>query len=123
MGHERTFNVVVEEVHSGDDLVLMVDLGMDGLHKRVRARLKGVDTPSAFRAKQDTAAGTIRDTIRGMIVGAPCSILLHSHGKGGWVVTLFRESAHMGPAGAVNINELLVKQGYVYTPQGRPANE
>jgi hypothetical protein len=122
MGHERSFNVVVEEVHSGDDLVLMVDLGVDGLHKRVRARLKGVDTPSAFRAKQDTAAGAIRDTIRGMIVGAPCSILLHSHGKGGWVVTLFMEAATVG-TDTININELLVLQGYVYTPQGRLANE
>ena len=111
MNAERAYEVEVEEVHSGDDLVLLVNLGVDGLFKRVRARLKGVDTPSAFRAARDTEAGNIRDTLRQMVAKGKCSIELHSQGKGGWLVTLF---VTKDGSAATNVNEMMIAKGYVY---------
>lgn len=106
----RRYEVEVEEVHSGDDLVLLVNLGVDGLYKRVRARLKGVDTPSAFRVPKDTEAGEVRDCIRNLVLKNKCVIDLHSHGKGGWMVTLHV----VKDDGPLNVNSLLMDKGYVY---------
>ena len=39
LGGNTRFKAIVEEVHSGDDLILMVDLNVDCLYKKVRARL------------------------------------------------------------------------------------
>lgn len=108
---QRFFDVEVEEVHSGDDLVLLVNLGVDGLYKRVRARLRGVDTPSAFRAGKDSEAGEIRDTMRTLTSRGSCTIELHSHGRGGWLVTLFISTKE---SGVINVNEYLQAKGYVY---------
>lgn len=108
----QTYEVEVEEVHSGDDLVLMVNLGVDGLFKRVRARLKGVDTPSAFKAARDTEAGAVRDMLRSLVSKGRCSVELHAHGKGGWLVTLFVNQKDGQTV--VNVNELLIARGYVY---------
>jgi endonuclease YncB( thermonuclease family) len=112
------FYAVVEEVHSGDDLILMVDLGIDGLHKRVRVRLRGVDTPSAYRAKPETEAGQIREYVRDLVQGMPVKIEVHNQGKGSWVVTLHicsREEREDLAATKTNLNELLINKGYVYT--------
>ncbi len=108
---QKVYEVEVEEVHSGDDLVLMVNLSVDGLYKRVRARLKGVDTPSAFKAGKGTEAGEIRDTLRSLLSSSKCSIELHAYGRGGWVVTLFAARKGESP---IDVNQLLISKGYVY---------
>lgn len=108
---QKVYDVEVEEVHSGDDLILMVNLNIDGLFKRVRARLKGVDTPSAFKAGKGTEAGEIRDMLRSLVSTAKCSIELHAYGRGGWVVTLL---ATRRGSETINVNELLISKGYVY---------
>lgn len=116
MTERRTYEVTVEDVYSGDDLILMVNLGVSGLYKKVRARLAGVDTPSAFQADPSTDAGKIRDLVRSAVGRGPCSIELQSEGKGGWMVTLFVNTNGK----PVNINQMLVARGYVYTPvQGK----
>lgn len=111
MDSDRFYDVQVEEVHSGDDLVLMVDLGVDGLFKRVRARLYGVDTPNAYRAKTDTVAGEIRDEVRRITSSGPCRVKVVGHGKGGWVVILYVVGMLAEP---FNVNEILIGRGYVY---------
>ena len=117
MAERRTFEVTVEDVYSGDDLVLMVDLGVSGLYKKVRARLVGVDTPSAFQAAKHTEAGKVRDLVKTSVGRGKCSIELHSEGKGGWLVTLFvNTNGH-----ELNINSMLAERGYVFTPQ--PGNK
>lgn len=119
MNHDqRLYEVEVEEVHSGDDLVLLVNLGVDGLFKRVRARLKGVDTPSAFRAAKDTEAGNVRDTLKSLVARGKCSIELHTQGKGGWMVTLYIATKE-DPR--ISINDLMIAKGYVY--QGKQENQ
>jgi hypothetical protein len=106
----KIYEVVVEEVHSGDDLVLMVDLGVDGLFKKVRARLRGVDTPSAFRAGKASEAGELRDAVRAIVAQGKATVELHSHGRGGWMVTLLVSTRD----GEINVNETLIAKGYVY---------
>lgn len=106
------FDVSVVEVHSGDDLVLMVDLGIDGLHKKIRARLHGVDTPNAYKASYSTEAGRVRDEVRKMAMGSKCQIQVVSSGKGGWLVILSILDKDSGEA--LNLNEFLCQKGYVY---------
>ena len=109
---KQSYNVDVLEVHSGDDLVLMVSLGLDSLYKKVRARLQGVDTPDAYKASTDTQAGEVRDKVRTLTKGKRCYIDVHtqSSGKSGWVVTLY-----LGPDNShANLNEILRKDGYVF---------
>jgi hypothetical protein len=106
----RRFIAEVEEVHSGDDLVLMVDLGIDNLFKKVRARLHGVDTPDAYKLDSDTDAGKIRDKVKEMVKGRSCCIELHAMRRGGWIVTLLvRDKAEY-----ININEVLRELGFVF---------
>ena len=51
MAEERnTYDAEVREVFSGDDLVVLVDLGVESLWKRQRVRLAGGDTPNAISA-------------------------------------------------------------------------
>lgn len=109
---DRRYPCTVEEVHSGDDLVAMVELGHDALYKLVRIRLQGVDTPDAYKAKADTPAGSVREQVRRWINAndKKCIIEKHAEGKGGWICTLYiRDGAEW-----VNLNERLIEMGYVY---------
>ena len=108
----RSYSVEVEEVHSGDDIVVMVDLGVDKLFKRVRCRLTGVDTPSAYKAKVDSMAGTLREEIKALISAGKSRVEVVAEGKGGWLVTLFVKSTKTQEE--VNVNEMLKDRGFVY---------
>lgn len=108
----QRYKVEVLEVHSGDDLVLMVDLGVEGLYKKVRARLFGIDTPDAHKETPDTEAGKVRDLVRRLTLNVECMVDVNSSsGKGGWKVTLYRVPAKGSPE---SINEVLRSQGYVF---------
>lgn len=112
MSAGRRYRVEVEEVHSGDDVVVMVDLGIDKLFKRVRCRLAGVDTPNAFKAKGDSEAGLLREEVRELISGCTAYIEVVAEGKGGWLVTLIAQDQKTG--NELNINEYLKGRGFVY---------
>lgn len=101
----RVINVV-----SGDDLILMIDLGIDDLFKKKRVRLFNVDTPDAFRAGDDTPAGQVRNDIRKLTRSKDCEIEVHSQGRGGWIVTLYVKDGNK----LINVNELLRKRGFVF---------
>lgn len=108
------YSVKVEEVHSGDDMVLMVDLAIDSLYKKVRARLYGVDTPDAYCMGPDTDAGKVRDTVRDLTRSGECFVKLHScNSRGGWKVTLIVKNDE----GETNVNELLRNSGFVFKGQ------
>lgn len=113
MGQVKSYVVSVEEVHSGDDLMVMVNLGVDGLFKKVRVRLHGVDTPNGYKAKLGTDAGLLRDEIRKLTSGK-CRIEVVAEGKGGWLVTLFAFVSDETRHEEININELLKSRGFVY---------
>lgn len=114
----KFFSVEVTEVHSGDDLVVLVDLGIDELFKKQRIRLQGVDTPDAFREAVDTEAGRVREEVRQMVRNKQCWIELCAHGKGGWKVILYVES----DPDPVNVNEFLIAKGYVFKRESREAS-
>lgn len=107
----------VREVFSGDDLVVFVDLGVEGLWKRQRVRLLGVDTPNAINASEDTEAGKIRATVRKMARGRRGMFTVHSKNLSSWVGTLVLESP-TAPEGVVNLNKVLIAQGYVFKRPG-----
>ena len=111
MTNGRTFAAKVEEVHSGDDFILLIDLGVDGLYKRTRCRLYGVDAPNAYKAKADTEAGLVRDEVKRLVAAGRCLVELVSEGKGGWIVRMhiIDSSGH-----DFDLNSLLRDQGYVY---------
>lgn len=107
------------DVISGDDLILMVDLGVDDLYKRVRARLYQVDTPDAYRHGGDTVAGAVRGFVRKLVRGRECRIHVHSQGKGGWIVTLFIQDKETDED--LNLNALLISKGYVFKAKENPS--
>lgn len=118
MEQVKSFSVAVEEVHSGDDLVAMADLGIDKLFKRVRIRLQGVDTPNAYMAKVDSVAGNLRDEVRKLTLGKKCRVDVVAEGKGGWLGILYI----LRDEGEVNVNELLMGRGFVYKRNGEIVN-
>lgn len=106
----KTYTCHVEEVHSGDDHVIMVDLGVDNLYKKVRARLHGVDTPDAYKLDADTEAGRVRDQVRDLVRNKQCVIEVHAVRRGGWIVTLYvKDNDRM-----VNVNDFLRNLGFVF---------
>lgn len=106
----RTYEATVAEVHSADDFILMVNLGVDGLYKRTRVRLHGVDAPNAYKARADTEAGMIRDEVKDLLAGK-CLVDVVSEGKGGWIadITVFDSSNQ-----PKSLNTLLRDRGYIY---------
>lgn len=122
LGGNTRFKAVVEEVHSGDDLILMVDLNVDALYKKVRARLQGVDTPDAYKAQADTQAGAIRDRVRKLTQGKQCFVDLHQQGRGGWIITLWVMNGK-GDENIQNVNGMLKEEGYIYEALQKTAGE
>lgn len=106
----RGYPCEVREVFSGDDLVLMVDLGVEGLHKKQRVRLHGVDTPNAIKAAPNTSAGEIRNYVRRLTWRRPGHFEVVSRNVGSWVGILTVST----PTGQVNVNQDLIGKGYQY---------
>ncbi len=106
----RIYEARVEEVHSGDDFIVMVKLGVDGLCKRTRVRLYGVDAPNAYKAKPETEAGKVRDDAKKLVNGR-CLIEVVAEGKGGWIVNMTVFDDDNQP---VCLNTLMRERGYVY---------
>ena len=100
----------VEEVRSGDDLIVLVALGFDDLYKWTRVRLRGVDTPDAFKEAPESEAGRIRDEVRELTRGV-CKIVVHSQAKSGWIVDLYVLTSTSEP---LHMNKLLIDRGFVF---------
>lgn len=107
------YSCEVRDVFSGDDLVVFVDLGVEDLWKKKRIRLLGVDTPNAVNAGEDTEAGRIRRQIRQIARGRRGILTVASKNLSSWVGTLVVE-APTAPNGVINLNQLLLEQGYVF---------
>ena len=96
----------------------MVDLGIDGLFKKVRSRLCGVDTPDAYRADASTEAGQVRDYVKALVKSRRCYIEVHGERRNSWLVTLFIEDD-----GKLScLNKVLIDQGFVYASR-KPLTE
>lgn len=104
------FDAEVVDVFSGDDLVVMVDLGVEGLFKRQRVRLQGVDTPNAIGLGATTPAGIVRAYVRSMCRGKRVKLEVMSRSLSSWVVVV----NVVLDSGLHNLNQDLIAQGYVY---------
>jgi endonuclease YncB( thermonuclease family) len=100
----------VREVFSGDDLVVLIDLGVEGLFKKQRIRLAGVDTPNAIKEQKDTEAGKLRTYVRQLTRGRKARLNVVSRNTNSWVVTLVVETIE----GQVNVNDYLISKGYEF---------
>lgn len=100
----------VRAVFSGDDLMVLVDLGVDGLWKQQRVRLYGVDAPYAKHAKANSTAGRVRDYVRRMTRDRVVQIELILDRGPDWLAVVHVETRD----GLVNLNEDLIRQGYPF---------
>lgn len=116
---QPTYKAKVEQVISGDDMIIMAELAMDDLFKKVRCRLDGVDTPDAYREPAESEAGKVRDQVRQMVSNAQCVVTVVSQSRRGWKIVL-----HIHKGGEViNLNEHLQAQGYVFTDKADGRNQ
>lgn len=109
----QTYSCLVTEVFSGDDLVALVDLGVESLWKRQRIRLYGVDTPNAVKMADDTEAGRIRSLVRGIVRNRRGLLTVYQRNSASWVCGLVVE-ADQSHNGAINLNSWLIDKGYVF---------
>lgn len=109
----RQYKAHILDVISGDDMIAMIDLGIDGLFVRKRIRLYGVDTPNTTThdIKTIARAEEIRDKVKERIKDKVCIVEIHRQGRGGWVVTL---KSMLEPGVYDNINDWLMKEGHVF---------
>ncbi len=117
MKNGRIYEAKVEEVHSGDDFIVMVNLGVDGLYKKTRVRLYGVDAPNAYKARADTDAGRVRDEAKSLVSGK-CLVEVVAEGKGGWIVNMTIFDDNNQP---ICLNTLMRERGYVYNNVTKPS--
>lgn len=110
MAVSSEYQCEVREVFSGDDLIALVDLGVENLWKRQRLRLHGVDTPPAINATGDTEAGKVRSFVRAVARGRKSTITVISRNANSWIVVLVVDT----PEGKVNVNEALIERGYQF---------
>lgn len=110
MTTQQEYACEVREVFSGDDLIALVDLGVENLFKKQRLRLAGVDTPNAINATGTTEAGQLRTFIRNLTRNRKGKLTIVSRNTNSWVVILVVET----PEGPVNVNDYLIGQGYQF---------
>jgi hypothetical protein len=107
----RLFTGEAKEVFSGDDLILLIDLGMDDLWKRKRVRLHGVDTPNAVNQGPETEAGKLRTYVRELVKNKRLHITPVSQNGNSMVaiIEIEREGERF------NLNDDLIARGYKFT--------
>ena len=111
LGQQVEYPCEVREVFSGDDLIVMIDLGVENLFMKRRIRLHGVDTPNAVKEQKDTDAGKIRTLVRTLTRGRKAKLQVVSRNQNSWVVTLIVDT----PEGQqVNVNDFLISKGYEF---------
>lgn len=106
-----TFECSVLEVHSGDNFLALINLGVDGLFKQVRIRLHGVDAPDGYMKKADTEAGIIRQEVKHILfeknnISKKCKFTLNYVRGTNWIGQLTCDN--------ININEYLRDKGYIW---------
>lgn len=112
MIYPRTYYAKSVRVVSGDDLVLMVDLGVDGLYKRTRVRLRGVDVPTAFNAPADSLGSLVRNEVDSLVSNRNLAVDVYEQSRRGWIVVV-RIPDNDGEE--KNLNDYLIGQGYVFS--------
>lgn len=101
----------VVEVFSGDDLVVLIDLGVDDLYKKKRVRLYGVDTPNAVGQNISSPAGQIRSYVRQLCKGKKVRMAVVTESLRSWVA---RVEVETSPGTFYCVNDDLISKGYKF---------
>ena len=109
------FKAEAIDIFSGDDLTVMVDLGVEGLYKKQRIRLAGVDTPNAVGVGPETEAGRLRTHVRNIVRRKELTIYVKTRGANVWAATVEVDN---GDGTVTNLNDDLIAQGYSYKRKG-----
>ena len=99
---------MVTEVYDGDTITVDIDLGFNIVLKDQKIRLLGVDTPE-LRGDEKEKGIAVRDELRKLILNKKIILKTDKDKKGKygrWLGTVYLDK--------VNINSLLIKQGYGY---------
>lgn len=115
MNEKETYEGDVLEVFSGDDLIVMMDLRVESLFKRMRIRLHGVDTPNGFNSASDTDAGKLRQYVRGLCRDKKVKVTPITKRDTYWVATLEVVDGDL----LHNVNKDLIAQGYEFKREKR----
>jgi endonuclease YncB( thermonuclease family) len=110
MADKEVYEGQVLDVFSADDLMVMLDLGVDDLHKRMRIRLHGVDTPNGLGSPKGTEAGELRRKIRELCYKQKIKVTVISKAVSSWVAVVEVKTS----TGLFNVNADLIAQGYVF---------
>lgn len=102
----------VKNIYSADDLILMLDLGHDGLYKLTRCRLAGVDTPSTFNSTSTEAENLKNFVSKALNQGKESYVEVVSFRTNSWLVSLFTKDPET--KAFVSINQVLMNNGYVF---------
>lgn len=110
----RAYAAVLDSVISADDLIVMVDLGVHELYKRMRVRLAGVDAPNAIGEPDDSDAGQLRSLVRRLIGRNRLRVTVEQERAQSWicVVEVKRPSG-----GYLNLNAHLMQMGHVFVKE------
>jgi len=89
MSSKYTYTAKVERIIDGDTMVIMVDLGFH-VHKRIRARLKGIDAPERGQEGYQVALLQLSDLVNEVTdKDGNIEIISHKQGKyGRWLAEI-----------------------------------
>lgn len=102
----------VKNIYSGDDLILMLDLGHDGLYRLTRCRLAGVDAPSTFNSENEEAISIKNFVSKALNSSSESFIEVSSYLHNSWLVQLYAKDPKT--KAFVNLNKVLINNGYVF---------
>ena len=105
----------VKNIYSGDDLILMLDLGHDGLYRLTRCRLLGVDAPSAFNSK-NTEAIKLKNFVSKVLSDSKESYVeVSSYRNNSWLVILYTKDPDT--QAFISLNRVLINNGYIFNKE------
>jgi hypothetical protein len=110
MNEPEVYEGQLVAAYSGDDLIVMLDLKVESLHKKMRIRLSGVDTPNGIGASPESEAGRIRADVLKMCRNKQLRVTIVNKQSTKWIAVV--EVNRDGEL--FNINNDLISKGYEF---------
>ncbi len=110
----KKFSAEIRDVYSGDDLMAMVELGVDDLYKKKRIRLYGVDTPNGVGCGPDTEAGKVRSWVLDMVKKRRVTLTVISQTNNSWICKVEVHCTSPTSNYVVDLNEALIAKGFKF---------
>lgn len=108
----------VKNIYSADDMILMLDLGYDGLFKVTRCRLMGVDAPSTYNQSNLEGENLKAFVSKALNQSKESYVEVVSFRNNSWLVNLFTKDPETKTY--TSINKLLMNSGYVFKRETQP---